>query len=182
MADYTKAGKSGAARRKYMIELVGERMCDYAVERFVSGPMQRGLDLEPAARDAYEAHTGRLAAPASWVIHPSIEWAGATPDGFLDDDGLIEIKVPQVSTYVEWLAGGVIPEQHVGQMTMQLACTARRYVDFVAYCPELKDRGLFIRRFSPDAEAIANCEATVRAFLKEVDALFEQVTTTPVSA
>lgn len=182
MSDYTKAGKSGAARRRYMIELVGERIADYAVERFVSAPMQRGLDLEPAAREAYEAHTGRLAAPAAWVIHPSIEWAGCTPDGFLDDDGLIEIKVPQVSTYVEWLAGGTIPEQHVGQMTMQLACTGRQYVDFVAFCPELKVRGLFIRRFTPEAAAIADCEATVRAFLKEVDALFDQVVSTPVSA
>ena len=182
MADYTKAGKSGAARRRYMIEIVGERMADYAVEHYVNAAMQRGLDLEPAAREAYEAQTGKLVEPAAWVIHPAIEFFGATPDGFIDADGLIEIKVPQVATYIEWLAGGGVPAQHEGQMLCQLACTGRRYVDFVAFCPELGARSLYIRRFEPNAEAIANAEATVSAFLKEVDGLFEQITQTPVSA
>ena len=174
---YLKTGKEAEARRKYKIELVAERMAEYAVNHYVSPAMQRGLDLEPTARAAYEAHTGYLCSPAALVHHPRIEWFSATPDGFVDADGLVEIKVPQVTTYIEWLAGGVIPEQHIAQLTAQLAVTGRAWVDFAAYCPEMPAaRQLFIRRLTPTPEDIANCESAATAFLVEVEAMFVAVT------
>lgn len=177
---YLKNGKEAEARRKYKIELVGERMCDYAVSRYVTDAMRRGIDLEPEARSAYEVHSGNLCGPAALVHHAAIEWFSATPDGFIDPGGLLEVKVPSVENYVGWLSDGVVPEQHVLQMTAQLSCTGRRYVDFVAYCPEMPPpKRLFVRRFEPDAEMIAHCEAAARQFLAEVEALFEAVSTAP---
>jgi predicted phage-related endonuclease len=177
---FLKNGKESEARRKYKVELVAERMVDVAVDRYVSPAMQRGLDLEPDARAAYEAHSGNLCGPAALVHHPRIEWFSATPDAFVDADGLAEFKVPQVTTYVEWIAGGIIPEQHIAQLTVQLACTGRQWVDFAAYCPEMPPpRRLFVRRFAPTPAEIADCEAAASAFLAEVEAMFVAVTESP---
>lgn len=177
---YLKSGKEAEARRKYKVELVGERMADYAVNHFVTAAMQRGLDCEPDARRCYETRTGAMVKAAALVNHPTIEFFGATPDGFIDADGLLEIKVPLVPTYIGWLEAGIVPEDHVMQMTAQLACTGRQWVDFVAFCPEMREsRNLFVRRFTADEEAIANCEAAAKQFLAEVDELFERVTSVP---
>jgi len=140
--------------------------------------MQRGLDFEPEARRFYETQTGNFVGPAALIHHPRVEFFSATPDGFVDDDGLLEIKVPTLPTYIEWLTGGEIPEEHVLQMTAQLAVTGRRWVDFAAYCPEMPEtKRMFLRRMERDDESIANCEVAAIQFLAEVEAMFEAVTT-----
>ncbi len=181
--NYNKNGKESSERRKYKIELVGERMTDCAVGHYVTPAMQRGLDTEPDARSTYEAFTGTICGPAALVHHPTIEWFSGTPDGFIGADGLVEFKVPLVGTYIEWVSAGKIPDEHVEQMTAQLAITGRKWVDFCAFCPEFPEpRNLFIRRFTATAEEIANCEAAAIQFLKEVDDLFDAVTTAEYAA
>ena len=180
---YLKSGKESAERRRYKIEVVGERIADTAVDHYVSPAMQRGLDYEAEAKATYEAVKGIFCGPAALILHPTIEFFGATPDGFVDPHGLVEFKVPLLSTYIEWITAGVIPDEHVPQLTAQLAVTRRQWVDFVAYCPEMAEpRNLFIRRFTATEEDIANCEAAARAFLAEVDALFDIVTTAEYAA
>ncbi len=180
---YLKSGKESSERRKYKIEIVGERMTDCVVGHYVTPAMQRGLDFEPDARSTYEILTGTFCEPAALVHHPTIEWFSGTPDGFVGTDGLAEFKVPLIGTYVEWVSAGIIPPEHVDQMTAQLAITRRAWVDFCAYCPELPaPRNLFVRRFTPTVEEIANCEAAARQFLQEVEALFDAVTTAEYAA
>ena len=180
MADalaYLKNGKEAEARRKYKIELVAERVSDHAVSRYVTPAMQRGLDLEPDAKDAYEIETGFLLGPAAWFEHPRLDYFGATTDGSIGDDGLAEFKVPLVHNYVEWRLAREIPADHLPQLLAQLAVTRRRYVDFVAFCPEAPpSKRLFIRRLEPTAEDIANLEAGAAAFLAEVDKMFRAFT------
>lgn len=176
--DVKKDGKPGAERLKYMAELVTERMTDMAADHAVTMPMRRGLDEEPNAKIVYEAHTGVLVRPARWIPHPTIEHAGATPDGFIGHDGLVEFKVPMRTTYTTWRLAGVIPEEHIPQLLFQLACTRRKWVDFVAYCPEAKDERLrlFIRRFEPTPEQIEEIEQKARDFLADVDRAFQHMT------
>lgn len=176
--DMLKSGKESAARRKYKIELLAERISDYAVDHYVTPAMQRGLDLEPDAREAYEAASGNIPAPARSVDHPLIEHFSATPDGFVDGDGLLELKVPTVPTFLAWKLAGVVPEEHVPQLLAQLACTRRKWTDFVAYCPEMPaHKRLLIARFEPKPEQIAEIEKAAQTFLAEVEAMFEQFTT-----
>jgi len=47
---------------------------------------------EDLARSAYELETGNTVEPAGFV--PWENWSGASPDGYVGDDGLIEIKCP----------------------------------------------------------------------------------------
>lgn len=173
----TKAGKPSEARTKYLQQLVAERMTDSAMEFFVTAAMQHGIDNEPLAAEEYELLTGEIVLPAPFVPHPEIENFGASPDRLVGDDGLIEIKCPATTNYVAWRLSGDIPEQYRWQMTAQLACTRRRWCDFVAYDPRvLVGPQLWIKRFEPAAEEIEKCEHAARQFLSEVDELFTKVT------
>jgi len=175
----TKAGKPSEARTKYLQQLVAERMTDVATDFFVTQAMQWGIDQEAPAAEEYETVTGEIVLPGVWVPHPTIDHAGATPDRFVGADGLLEIKCPATPNFVAWRLSGEIPAQYVAQMTFQLACTRRRWCDFMAFDPRVVNGPHYwIKRFEPAAEEIERCEAAARAFLDEVDALFTQVTQT----
>ncbi len=64
-------------------------------------------------------------------------------------------------------------------MLLQLACTGRKWCEFVAYDPRIKDetRRLFVRRFRPSADEIGAVEAAATMFLDELDALFDAFVT-----
>ena len=173
--DFLKSGKESAARRQYKIDLIAERAFSEAISHYVTPPMQRGLDNEPGARQSYEARTGNLTDPAALILHRSIEFFAGTPDGFIGNDGLVELKVPMPNTFVSWTLAGVIPEEHMPQLLAQLSVSGRQWVDFCAYSPE--SGKTFLRRLERDDEAIANIEAAAKQFLQEVDDLFEAFTT-----
>lgn len=177
--DFLKTGKESEARRKYRNELVAERIAGYAVDRFVTPAMKRGLELESDARATYEEQTSRILGPARLFTHPTIEHFMATPDATYGNDAVVEFKVPQVHTYVEWIESGVIPESHVPQLACQLLVTGRRLAIFCAYCPEMPEpRRLFIREYEPKPEVLEGYEASAIKFLNEVEELFQRVTMT----
>lgn len=186
MADaiaFLKGGKETEARRKYKIELVAERMTDLMVSRYVNDAMQWGIEQEAPAKSRYEEVTGSFITPCGFAIHGEIFGFGASPDGLVDDDGLVEIKCPTTPTYVEWITAGVVPPQHHAQLLAQLAVTGRRYVDFLAYDPRIKvyEHQHFLRRFEPPEADIAAIEEAARKFLAEVEELFESVTSKEVA-
>lgn len=180
--NFKKDGTSSKERSDYMRELLAERMTGDSVRHFVTDAMQFGLDMEPEAKDAYQAETGTFIRSAGFYDHPRIENFGATPDGLLDGGGLIEIKVPTSQTFVAWLLAGVVPAEHKPQMLAQLACTGRRWCEFVAYNPRVKDlrRRLFIRRYEPTPDEITTIEAAAESFLAELDRLWDVLQSTPV--
>lgn len=174
--DFTKQGKPGAKRNKYQLDLVAERLANVATNHYVTDDMQWGLEHEDDAKAVYAEVTGRHVLPSGFMIHPSIEFCGATPDGFVGDDGLIEIKCPRTTTHVAWMLAGVVPDDHVPQMALQLAVSGRKWCDFVSFDPRCPPRQrLYLRRFEPTAEQIESIEEAARAFLAEVDAMFEQL-------
>lgn len=174
-----KNGKPSEARTKYLQQLVAERMTGFATDFYVTQAMQHGIDNEAPAAEEYEAVTGEIVLPGVWVPHPTIENFGATPDRFVGADGLVEVKCPATTNYIAWRLSGEIPEQYRWQMTAQLACTRRKWCDFVAYDPRvLYGPAIWIKRFEPGAEEIKKCECAATSFLQEVDALFTLVTTT----
>lgn len=175
--DFTKKGEEGAKRRKLKIEILSERIANFATDHYVTADMQWGIDNEAHAADAYEAVTGNILTPSGFITHPSIEFFGASPDRQLDSDGLAEIKCPRTSTHIEWKLAGVVPDQHKPQMLAQLACTGRRYVDFISFDPRLPPKQqLFIRRFEPTRAQIEEIEEAARKFLDEVEQMFRQLT------
>ncbi len=176
--DFLKGGKESDKRRKLKIEVIAERMTDSMVSRYVNDAMQWGIEQEPAARARYEEVTGTLVQLCGFAIHGDINFFGASPDGLVDKDGLIEIKCPTTPTYMEWVVNGVVPNQHKPQMLAQLAVTGRQYVDFFAFDPRIKVEihQHFLRRFEPKEEEIVKVEDAAKTFLLEVDKMFDIVT------
>lgn len=100
--------------------------------------------------------------------------AGASPDGLVGEDGLIEIKCPTTATHIATLLYEDVNERYRLQMLWQMACTGRKWCDFVSYdprCPE--DMQLFIKRFHYDREEVKHVEDEVEIFLNEVSATVE---------
>ena len=164
----TKTGVS-ASRANYLAQLVAERLTGQAADTFKSGAMQHGTETEPQARMAYEAETGLMVTEVPMIEHQLIEMAGASPDGYVGDDGLVEIKCPNTSTHIATLMADKAPSQYIPQMQWQMACTGRAWCDFVSFDPRMpEDMQLFIKRVPRDNALIAEYEAEVVKFLAEV--------------
>ena len=166
----TKTGW-GASRANYAAELVAERLTGEPAERFTNAAMQWGTTTEPEARAAYAFHCDADVVEVGFVEHPGIGMAGASPDGLVGTDGLVEIKCPNTATHIDTLLKGAIPEKYRLQMLWQMACTGRAWCDFASYDPRLPEHmQLFVTRLMRDDAAIAEIEREVATFLDEVSA------------
>ena len=167
-----KAGSTQSKTRStYLEQLVNERLTGRPVVNFTkTDAMQHGNTFEPHARRAYEALRCVEVKQVGLVLHPVIENAGASPDGLVGEDGLIEIKCPNQSTHVKYSKENRVPLCYVNQVQWQLACCERSWTDFVSYDPQLPGSdGLFIVRTYPDPSVINAIEVAAREFLAEVD-------------
>ena len=165
----TKTGYA-ATRANYMAQLVVERMTGKQAETFTNAAMQWGTEQEPFARAAYEAFKGVLVDETGLVDHPSIPMSGASPDGLVGDDGLIEIKCPNTATHIETLLTKQIDSKYINQMQWQMACTGRKWCDFVSFDPRMpEDLQMIVIHIPRDEGHIKVLELEVIEFLKEVD-------------
>jgi putative phage-type endonuclease len=165
----TKSGYS-ASRANYIAQLVAERLTGVPAESYTNAAMQHGIDTEPLARAAYEFHTDNTVEPAGFIDHPVIEMTGASPDGLVGDDGLVEIKCPNTATHIETLLSGVIPSKYILQMEWQMACTGRQWCDYISFDPRMPENmRLFIARQHRGEALIARLENDVIEFLGELD-------------
>jgi putative phage-type endonuclease len=165
----TKTGYS-ATRDNYMAQLICERLTGLKGESFTNAAMQHGTDTEPLARAAYEALQDVLVDEVGFVPHPSIEMAGASPDGLVGTDGLLEIKCPNTATHIETLISKVVPGKYNTQMQFQMACTGRQWCDFVSFDNRLPEMfQLFVTRVPRDEVFIRLIESEIVQFLAELD-------------
>lgn len=165
-----------AARANYRAELVAERLTGKHADGFINAAMKWGTEAEPLARAAYEAEFGLLVQEVGLIDHPSIPMTGASPDGLVPIDGLIEIKCPETKAHINTLLRKAAPEQYIPQMQWQMACTGRAWVDFVSFDPRMPaDLQMCVVRVLRDDALIATYEAEVRAFLDEVAATVDQL-------
>lgn len=165
----TKSGW-GAGRLNYAAELIAERLTGCTEPGFSNAAMQWGIDTEPAARAAYCERSGYDVSEVGFVDHPEILMSGASPDGLVDDGGLLEIKCPNTATHLDTLLREAVPGKYLTQMQWQMACTGREWCDFVSYDPRLSETMcLFVKRVPRDTSLILELETEVAAFIAEID-------------
>lgn len=170
----TKSGYA-ASRANYMMELLCERLTGTRQEGFTSAAMQRGTELEPIARSAYEIETGLIVIETGFVLHPEIDM-GASPDGLVNDDGLIEIKCPNTAQHVDFLRSRKPDGKYQWQMLCQMACTGRDWCDFVSFDDRMPERLQFsVVRFERDDSRISEMMEEVIKFLDELSKLESQM-------
>jgi len=166
----TKSGYS-ASRENYMAQLICERMTNTVAESYSNAAMQWGTQTEPLARAAYESFADVLVDEVGYIAHPSIERAGASPDGLVGADGLLEIKCPNTATHIDTLISEQVPTKYITQMQWQMICTKRAWCDFVSFDPRLPNGlQMFVKRVEFDTEYAAMLEEEVTKFLTELDA------------
>jgi len=164
----TKTGYS-ASRANYLAQLIAERLTGTPAETYTNATMQHGVDTEPEARAAYEFYQGATVEQIAFVPHPKIDQAGASPDGLVGADGLVEIKCPNTATHLETLLGQAVPAKYIDQMQFQMACTGRKWCDFVSYDPRMPEHmRLFVRRVERDDKRIDFLETEIAGFLLEM--------------
>jgi hypothetical protein len=157
-------------RADMRLDLAVERVTKKPADHFVSYWMERGIEIEPLARASYELKTGTDAKIVDFVLHPTIEHAGCSPDGLIGEDGLVEFKCPKTNTHAEYLLGECVPSEYQPQMLWPMACTGRQWCDFVSYHPDWPEPlDLFVCRLQRDGQRIAMMEAEAEVFLKEVE-------------
>jgi putative phage-type endonuclease len=164
----TKSGPS-TSRKNYLAQLVAERLTGTVAESYTNGAMQWGKDTEAQAREAYSFLKGLDVEAAPFVNHPSIDMSGASPDGLIGSDGLLEIKCPYTATHIDTILTGKIDSKYITQMQWQMACTGTLWCDFVSYDPRMPEHlAIWVKRVPRDDAMIEELEGAVRKFLAEV--------------
>ena len=169
--------KSGEAaeRRNYRTDLVVERLTGRPLDGFTTAAMKQGIEREPFARMAYEAHTGNIVQEVGFCRLDDMD-AGGSPDGLIGDDGGLEIKCPERSAHLRYLQQDMEPPEYTWQIQGGLWVTGRQWWDFVSYNPDFPEHlQLIVRRIQRNEEAIAKLSAEVRKFLAEVEAEVDRV-------
>lgn len=147
-----KKGDPTAERDTYILEKIGERLSGRLADHYESRAMTEGIKYEEEARLYYEAVTNTITQPVGFYVHDEFDFTGATCDNLIDDDGVLEIKCPTTLVHLKYVKGGCIPTDYVPQVAWELACTGRRYVDFVSYGIGIQDDEMrfFYRRRGRD--------------------------------
>jgi len=170
-----KVGEA-TSRIKYRLQLATERLTGNPVDGYQNAVMLRGIETQPEATMAYEALRGVLVEEVGFVSHPSIQGCGASPDGLVGDEGMVEIKCPESTTHLTSMEAGGLPSEHVAQVQGQMAVCGRKWVDFVSYDPRFPSGlQLFVVRVPRDDAYIAELEKEIRVFLAGVDAMVERL-------
>lgn len=162
----------GASRKSYATELVLERLTNKMEQSFTTPAMQRGIDLEPKAKQAFELVHGCSLDNVGLVIHPTVKDFVASPDALIQDSKtLVEIKAPNSNTHIEYVMEGLsaVPNKYILQIQSQLACTGYEDAFFVSFDDRLpSDLSLFICKIERDNKLIDTIEKETEIFLREV--------------
>ena len=159
--------ENSSTRTRLLQDLIFERISGSPTKNIVTAPMARGLELESEARKAYELQN-EIVTLSGFIEHPTIKDAGASPDGLVGDDGLIEIKCLNKKSHEEIIRKQILPRQYYIQIQFQLACTQRLWCDFVAYHPDA-NQPLYVQRIMPEIKIIKEIHERALVFISEVE-------------
>jgi putative phage-type endonuclease len=178
VADVMAKGKSGEAetRKKYKLRLIAERMSGMSQDSFSNADMEWGVEQEAYARMAYEVAKDVLVDKTGFWHHLDIAFVGVSPDGLVNDDGLVEIKCPKTETHIDYMLNDKVPAKYYKQIQCQLWVTGRQWCDFISFDPRMPAlKQLFVIRCPRDDDFIATMEAEVRTFLTEIEFLMSKL-------
>lgn len=169
----TATGKKSASYIKYMAELIEESILGGG-DTFKSGFMERGNQLEPQARAAYEFLTGNDVIQVGGVYLNEDREVMVSPDGLIPSlkKGL-EIKCPKMSTHIRYLLEGGVPAEYVIQVQANLWVTGYETWDFVSYCPEYQKQTLYLFTVERDEKLMKAFDEHIPQFVKTLKAYKE---------
>lgn len=134
--------------------------------------MERGNELEDEARRAYEEHTLNIVEQVGFI--ELNEFIGCSPDGLIGDDGMIEIKCPLASTFLNHFVKGekAIKPQYLTQIQFNFLVNGRKWCDYVVFHPDFPNK-LYIQRIKRDEEYINKIEKCLSECNNKINTIIE---------
>ena len=168
--NYLKNGKEGSDRRNYRTFMVSEMLTGHPIQNtYVSQEMERGIEKEGDARLIYNFRTTETVKQVGLIVHPVHDLLASSPDALVGNDGGLEIKCPKTETHINYLLGDVVPEDYQPQMQFNMACTGRKWWDFMSFDDRLPPRyQVFIKRLERDENKILDAIEAAAKFMLEV--------------
>lgn len=165
----------------YILEKVHELLSRLSKPNIANYATQWGVDNEPIALAWYAKLTGRNVEPSYLLIDEDFKALQATPDGFVGEDGLIEVKCPaNGSNHIEhcFITSDEyfkkVHKEYYWQMQCQMLLAKRDWCDFVSFDPRINsDLGLFIYRLNFNPEDGELIEYKVAKAIEQRDSFFE---------
>ncbi len=171
------AGGQGKVRKTYMIKLIAERMTGESENGYTNATIQRGSEVELLAREYYELLNDCPVRQVGFIERD--EYIGASPDGLVGDDGMLEIKCPFSSTHIRYIIEERLPTAYKKQVQGQLWVAEREWVDFISYDPRVHQKPYFCERVYRDEEYIKELQIKIYMFVSDMQKLMERLTTCP---
>lgn len=173
-----RGGGKSLTRADEMFELALERIHNRPRSAgYKSADMIHGTETEPFARNDYERIEGVTVKEVGFVtLNDDV---GCSPDGFVGEDGLIEIKCPKNRTQYDRVLAGVFPKEYNAQVQFLLWGTGRLWCDFVSYAPDMMSMKYFKIRVHRDQNYIDELQYEVEKFVKELKILVETIGSSP---
>lgn len=163
--DKLKSGLPSKACIAYAMDTARERAGGSAPAKFQNAAMRTGTEQEPIARAAYERKTGNLVEEVGFFTTEDGLF-GLSPDGLIDDDGVLEIKtmVSSDTLFTAMVDGDI--SQYIDQCLGYLLFLSRQWVDLVLWVPDLGF--MKIIRIERDEDAIEALETDLMDFARSV--------------
>ncbi|WP_139412229.1 lambda exonuclease family protein [Bartonella mastomydis] len=177
----TAKGTPTSKYEDYKIKLITERLTGQTSPYYETEDMRWGIENEEDALREYAFIYDTDVTQCGFIQHPTIKMAGASPDGLIDEDGLIEIKCPRSTNHMRFIIDNEIKPEYLAQMQFQMACTGRKWCDFISYDPRFTgDSSLFrmkIKRIHRDEKKIEEINQAVESFLAEIEREIQRIST-----
>lgn len=163
----TAIASNGAGLKTYVKEIVLGMFTEK--EPLRGKDIERGNELEPIARAKYSFEKNVEVIEYGFIEHSNR--AGYSPDGFVGDDGLIEIKARNNAKHLDLHLTGKLDSGTVWQMQMGMLITNRKWCDFISYNPNFKKNSMFVKRVFRDEVAIQKLRKGIYEGTKMIDEL-----------
>lgn len=159
------AGKDTSRRKTYMMKLLAERVTGQRQEGYSDKNMEWGIETEPQARDYYEWVTDEKVSQVGICFADEV---GASPDGMVGDEGLLEIKCPLTTTHLGYIIANRLPAMYKPQVQGQLLVMGRAWVDFMSYDPRYLKQPMWSIRVKRDIDYLSKMSAALAVFITEL--------------
>lgn len=161
-----KSGAPAQAALSYAYDVARERCGGVAPAKFQNAAMRTGTEQEPVARRLYEARTGNLVEEVGFFTTED-KRLGLSPDGLIDDDGVLEIKTMVSSDTLFTAMAEHDLSAYMDQCIGYLWLLGRQWVDLVLWAPDFAH--MTVHRIERDEAAIEALESDLVAFMRLVD-------------
>lgn len=166
----------GDPAKRYALQIALERLTGKKAEvGFSNDHTERGHEQEPIARMLYESEQFCTVDNGGFF---DLGLYGDSPDGLVDEDGVIEIKSVIAPTHYATMQRGSFDPSYRWQLVGHLDCTGREWVDFISYCSEFpEDSQLLVYRLkrSECEESIQRLRERRELFLTLVDEIQQTI-------